>query len=146
MEQERQAARARKDRRKRARSEAFGRWEAAYVEALRIDAERAHTRDRLSKGAMISPDTLRSLGIPVPAGYVYESAEQPPPPTAPPAPPLDLPPGTWSKPCRHCGTQFVALGSKRFCSPACRVAARPVLPKVDGAARDRPHRTLRGAA
>ncbi|WP_433390135.1 hypothetical protein [Micromonospora sp. KLBMP9576] len=33
-------------------------------------------------------------------------------------------------------------GQWRYCSHACRTAARSTVPRVQGATRDRPHRTL----
>ncbi|RQX14647.1 hypothetical protein [Micromonospora arida] len=147
VEQDRQAARARKARRKHARREAFERWEAGYAAMMRLDAERANTRDRLNKGAMISPATLRYLGIRIPAGYVYAPAEQPEPTPAPQPEQPEPQPVTPApvKPCAHCGEPFPVKGSKRYCSGDCRVAARPLAPPAKGSMRDRPHRTLLGS-
>ncbi|WP_157517529.1 hypothetical protein [Micromonospora rifamycinica] len=84
------------------------------------------------------PERARAAGVLV--------ADEPQPTPAPDPTPAPQP-ATPTRDCRHCGEPFPVQGEGqwRYCSHACRTAARPPAPPAKGSMRDRPHRTLLGS-
>lgn len=122
----RRAAAHRRQAAKRARAAALlEREQAAEYISDRIEEFGIRDRARLADGDA-APVTLTPEPTPAP---------QPEPTQATPTP--------TGRQCRHCGEPL--RNARQFCSPTCRVAARPPATPGKGSMRDRPHRTLLGS-